>query len=1843
MSRDIIKNNAVIWFILERSMSPSSVEEFYQNFISSSEFAQLCIDVQKHLTHNSLNRDFLRQNISTWLRQYAACLESKDKSILYSRMYTAVMRGVFQQKSNEKAIEPQSSLKKTDPEHLVIFAHLDATSRTTSPLFPDLTYNDTPNYPKIITTSEMAEAALESAKPPSVRSTINRSSSQQDIFFTDAAFDYNQMDKSTSDCSSSQQDIFFTDNSARPSPISDLNIQSVSLSSLFPELDRAIDSLPSHQSKSQTEVYKTQNDASKHSLNDIGHKSTDYDILFAKISDILGKDPQTDHTLRYRIIAFEQGFYLADCITGKVWFTAAGSNELLACVVIDPALSGKSLIANLNKLSPPRPLDTLEIRKLQEHYPTPQPLSEFSALNPLNPLTSNLASQMLDVAPDASSLYPFPNTQLSQVDSESKQATPSTSFSQLAQTSFSIADRLEKHITFSAPIDPQSPTAKQAIEIALIDQNSQQDEHIQPTFSLDMPLPLGSGYKSGSDTQWVQGVNAPSTDLTTLDKQHLIDTILSHYPYPIAHTYHSFLTEHDRRLRLHLMMLVYLQVIKYMSFPLILHFLREPLLDNSPMYQALCRLQSSRWSDWLDFISRAAYIIDAPEDTLIGDIVRSFHRLETELPIEERFLYTKRFFDANGQEHVTSIHHGLLEAINLYRDSFVQGFTPTIEQATQDLITYAPILDKILLEIKWVIKYPLRCLWHIPTEDNPMQLTLMGYSPHINAGTLDETPIALFDNAQLFLSDPRDPQWWFSLSPTMILKKASAHEFSIPGHTHAMYLLHGSTGQQLSYYSLWQTPLMSSDDISWWSEQLQLKRFPPIPQEISSAQLLSLTERWTANKIDLLQQQQIYFPDVSISRPHIERSLHDFITSHYLLFILHGMAGVGKTTMLAQLAEHYLSREFPVMWLSGIDFISLNLLELISRILGIPPAHDLPDPEGLARCLSPHLDSEKPLLIILDNIDILPTLEHLITQLDASIHDFCSTSLLNRIKFIVCLQSHKLWPLRQNNQLFPLSIDRAMSFEDLQLQLYPPVVFCELPPFHEQECKAAYRKYRNFYNENCIAPFCPRTDWDELPLSSTTRLLLRHPLFMRLILFTFYEQALPVDLEISSVFRHIVEITIEEKFSVLPVPERLQFLRAISSVLLEQNTRIINLSQLYLSSALIQRVLQDPHTDSPLVQLLQLGVINEEWQNEQSWFSFTSSILFAYFVYQEWCEQHSFDDPEKFMSLTLDLPTSFPLSEIYFFKWLDAIQGEYLTAFCSWIHKNFQQIEYFLEEFMLFSMRYEGRAWRPFISNLLAVQTDNTQQILLFLLQVVDRLWFSHDEQLAIQLLDMIQVYSSKNVSIAPALLYRCARIQELQKSPKSAYSLYLEAKDLALKQNDRRLLAQIFMRLSALARNGEQRDKSAAWLEQGIELIEHTEQPQLMARIIRQQGNIAYAQGDLSQALISYQHSLRLDELSHNLRGMSASLSNLGTVFGARGDYESALSHYHRCLHIHQQLGDRKNIATDLNNIAIILKHQSNFDSALDYFNRALKFRQQLGLRRDCISSHHHIAFIFEKQGDLHHAVSHINEALRLQKHIRDQRGIAESQLKLGLLLQLQGQIHKALVKYTKTLKLAQQLQEPLYQAEALQAIAHIHWKQGNLSTALELLRNAIDILKPCSQMHPILMSSLARTTAKLLIAEQDLTSAASFLEQAMQWASNTNTNEPLIETMIESAQLALLSNQLDTARAFLHRIESLVEENFSYRSKDLLCLQLRLAIREQDPSQIYSVLEDLMPIIPQPANDSSPSHTAWALLETAHFLRDKQQNNKATELVHIAKQTMSSNQFCTYRSLEIMLEQYK
>ena len=108
--------------------------------------------------------------------------------------------------------------------------------------------------------------------------------------------------------------------------------------------------------------------------------------------------------------------------------------------------------------------------------------------------------------------------------------------------------------------------------------------------------------------------------------------------------------------------------------------------------------------------------------------------------------------------------------------------------------------------------------------------------------------------------------------------------------------------------------------------------------------------------------------------------------------------------------------------------------------------------------------------------------------------------------------------------------------------------------------------------------------------------------------------------------------------------------------------------------------------------------------------------------------------------------------------------------------------------------------------------------------------------------------------------------------------------------------------------------------------------------------GNLAHRRGDYDHALDWYRKSLTIFEELGDRAGMASSYHQLGIIAYLHGDYDHALDWYRQALTIAEELGDRAGMASTIGQIGVLLTETGRVREGLAWTIRGLSIRVAIG-----------------------------------------------------------------------------------------------------------------------------------------------------------------------------------------------------------------------------------------------------------------------------------------------------------
>jgi tetratricopeptide (TPR) repeat protein len=190
------------------------------------------------------------------------------------------------------------------------------------------------------------------------------------------------------------------------------------------------------------------------------------------------------------------------------------------------------------------------------------------------------------------------------------------------------------------------------------------------------------------------------------------------------------------------------------------------------------------------------------------------------------------------------------------------------------------------------------------------------------------------------------------------------------------------------------------------------------------------------------------------------------------------------------------------------------------------------------------------------------------------------------------------------------------------------------------------------------------------------------------------------------------------------------------------------------------------------------------------------------------------------------------------------------------------------------------------------------------------------------------------------------------------------------------------------------------------------------------QLGTLVHDRGDYTEAEHHYTNSLTIDEELGNRPGIASTYHQLGTLAHARGDYTEAEHHYTNSLTIAEELGDRPGVARSYHQLGTLAHARGDYTEAEHHYTNSLTIKEELGDRPGITNSYHQLGTLARDQGDYTEAERRYTDALTIAEELGDRAGMARSISQRGVLAEALNKPYEAVRRHLRAAGLRTQLE---------------------------------------------------------------------------------------------------------------------------------------------------------------------------------------------------------------------------
>ena len=274
----------------------------------------------------------------------------------------------------------------------------------------------------------------------------------------------------------------------------------------------------------------------------------------------------------------------------------------------------------------------------------------------------------------------------------------------------------------------------------------------------------------------------------------------------------------------------------------------------------------------------------------------------------------------------------------------------------------------------------------------------------------------------------------------------------------------------------------------------------------------------------------------------------------------------------------------------------------------------------------------------------------------------------------------------------------------------------------------------------------------------------------------------------------------------------------------------------------------------------------------------------------------------------------------------------------------------------------------------------------------------------------------------------------------------YLEQSlEISQQIGDRRGEGTTLNNLATTAHAKGDYETALRYLEQALLIMQQIGDREGKGATLSNISQIHKVKGNYETALRYLEKSLEIQQQIGDRKGEGATLNNISQIYVAKSDYDTALQYLEQSLEISQQIGDRRGEGTTLNNLATTAYAKSDYDTALQYLEQSLEISQQIGDRQGEGITLSNIGQAHKVQGDYETALRYLEQSLAIQQQIGDLQGEGVTFNNISQIHKVRGNYETALRYLEQSLVIMQQIGDILGMATTLNNIGVIYLNQKN------------------------------------------------------------------------------------------------------------------------------------------------------------------------------------------------------
>lgn len=303
------------------------------------------------------------------------------------------------------------------------------------------------------------------------------------------------------------------------------------------------------------------------------------------------------------------------------------------------------------------------------------------------------------------------------------------------------------------------------------------------------------------------------------------------------------------------------------------------------------------------------------------------------------------------------------------------------------------------------------------------------------------------------------------------------------------------------------------------------------------------------------------------------------------------------------------------------------------------------------------------------------------------------------------------------------------------------------------------------------------------------------------------------------------------------------------------------------------------------------------------------------------------------------------------------------------------------------------------------------------------------------------------------------ARLFMTQWKNREAEIYFKKAEKIYQKEQNRKGLADVWFALSDVYRNLTDYKLANEYKDKGCFIANEGKDDYLALLCYKNQGIFFNHDGEYLMSLEVLFKAMELLKTKEQPQLLASLYIQLGEVYEELGQHDVALKYYFDALKIMERIGVRFEMAKIYSEIGWIYKNQLNFVQAKAYMEKSLKIREEIKDEHGVSNSYNVLGVLNYQEGKYDQALALLEKSLAIRKRIGHKEGISACLFNIAVVFEELGQYEKALRNHFLALEIDERIGDRQGLSISYNQIGQVYTKSGNFPEAMRYLTKAQDL----------------------------------------------------------------------------------------------------------------------------------------------------------------------------------------